>query len=360
MLADSPQLVGSDANVLANSRFFLSADTPIAASGSPIGHPLTPVSINPLENTTYTTRADGLPLLNSLPSAPVAIFFDVDGDTTTNVQPYDLDGNPTTFNAQEQNLIYQSWHDLAIYYAMFNVNVTTVQPNVSVTPTAWICWGINPYTTAGVSGVGVFPNTQPQSYAGGGFNLQVGDTLAHELGHNFGNWHTSEYDDLGNKIDEYSPALDLLHGPLMGGNPSHTPFSPINKWTIWHGGTNQQGQPDPGYILDNLAVIANALIPYTGGDGFRPDDFAGTAGSIAGATALTASGGGVTQSAVGVIERMTDVDTFSFTSAGGRYNIVAGRDVPSGVDLKMSIYDSNGTLIACQDGDPRATGHDGQ
>ena len=61
----------------------------------------------------------------------------------------------------------------------------------------------------------------------------------------------------------------------------------------------------------------------------------------------------MTQSAVGIIERLSDADAFSFTSSGGRYSITAGRDAPSGVDLKLSIYNSSGTLIASEDGDPR-------
>ena len=62
----------------------------------------------------------------------------------------------------------------------------------------------------------------------------------------------------------------------------------------------------------------------------------------------------MTQSATGIIERLTDADSFSFTSSGGRYSISAGRDAPSGVDLKLSIYNSSGTLLAVEDGDPRA------
>ncbi len=45
---------------------------------------------------------------------------------------------------------------------------------------------------------------------------------------------------------------------------------------------------------------------------------------------------------------------FSFNSTGGTYNISVGRDNPSGVDVKVSIFDANGNLLAFEDGDPRA------
>ncbi len=51
-----------------------------------------------------------------------------------------------------------------------------------------------------------------------------------------------------------------------------------------------------------------------------------------------------------IIERNTDVDAFSFTSAGGVYAISAAPDAPSGVDLKLEIYAADGTLMAATDG----------
>jgi hypothetical protein len=41
-------------------------------------------------------------------------------------------------------------------------------------------------------------------------------------------------------------------------------------------------------------------------------------------------------------------------AAAGQYLVSAARDVPSGVDLRLSLYDSGGTLLASQDGDPLA------
>ena len=99
-------------------------------------------------------------------------------------------------------------------------------------------------------------------------------------------------------------------------------------------------------------MIAGSIDAIDGaGDGYRPDDQLGT--STATATALTLVDS-TTQAKIGIIERLTDQDWYSFTSASGTYNILVGRDNPSPVDVKISIYNSAGTLIATDDRDPLA------
>src|SRR5690606_34974756 len=125
------------------------------------------------------------------------------------------------------------------------------------------------------------------------------------------------------------------HGPIMGIDYSGI----IHKWSWWHNATSSGNRT----LQDDIAVIAGRLNAYDGssGDGYRPDDHGGT---LASATALPYFG--ATQSIMGIVERMEDVDMFSFQSTGGRYSIVAGRDAPSGVDVKLSIYDAAGEMIA--------------
>src|SRR5262249_52300552 len=72
------------------------------------------------------TVASGLPQLSSLPGAPTAIFLDFDGDTTTATNAYTEDADPTTFNAAEQASITEAWRQMSIYFAIFDVNVTTI------------------------------------------------------------------------------------------------------------------------------------------------------------------------------------------------------------------------------------------
>lgn len=279
--------------------------------------------------------ANGLPDLHSLPGAATAIYLDFDGHGST-LGAYDVDGDPTTFNAAEAATITEAHRQTAVYFAMFDVNVTTVKPNLAAVPTAWIV--ISNDVTGGTSFVGKLPNTKPESWVSSDTARTRPSGIAHELGHNFGLKHQSDYDLQGNLTSEYSNGTDDLHGALMGVDYRQD----VNKWTFGH-------TDSPSTLQDDIAVIANVIKQYqpTGGDGFRADDYGGT---IATATALTASAGSRSQQ--GIIERMTDVDTFSFTTTGGGgavINVVPSK--PSGLDAKVEVFDAAGVLIAARDTD---------
>ncbi|MDZ4848074.1 MAG: zinc-dependent metalloprotease family protein [Pirellulaceae bacterium] len=278
----------------------------------------------------FSTLANGMPILNSLIDAPTAIFLDFDGDATTTTQAYDEDGDPTTFNTTEQNNIAEAWRQISTYFAMFDTNVTTV---ATTKPKAWLVSGND--ISGGYSYVNVFPNSKPQSFNQSSNVRTRVSGLAHELGHNFGLSHQGDYDLLGNRTKEYSSGYDSFHGPIMGVDYAQS----IHKWFIGHAGSASTLQND-------LSVIAGKIKPYqpTGGDGYRADDYGNT---IATATALNVSGGSQTIS--GIIERLNDVDAFSFESLGGGVDIAALADDPSGVDLKLDVFDAAGILLASQD-----------
>jgi autotransporter-associated beta strand protein len=290
--------------------------------------------LSTLDGTTTATAAaaDGLPDLHSLPGAPTAVYLDFDGNGST-LGAYDVDGNPATFNAAEAATVTETHRQTAAYFAMFDVNVTTVKPTV---PFAWIV--ISNDITGGSSYVGVFPNSKPESWVSSSTAESRVSGIAHELGHNFGLLHQSEYDLLGNKTSEYSNGYDPLHGSIMGVDYRQD----VHKWFIGHPSNSASA------LQDDVAVIAGVIKKYqpAGGDGFRADDFGGT---IATASALTATNG--LRSVAGIVERMTDTDTFSFITGGGGAVISVVPTKPSGLDAKVEVFDATGTLVAASDGD---------
>jgi hypothetical protein len=288
---------------------------------------------NPI--TDWDTAANGLPILNSLPGAPTAIYLDFDGDTGSKTNAYSEDTDTTTYNQTEQTHIVEAWRQISTYFAMFDVNVTTA---VTSLPKAWEMIGNGAGgSTGGYAFVGTFPNSSPQAFNESGNARSRESGMAHEVGHVFGLQHQSSYDALGVKTNEYISAVDSLHGAIMGVDYSGS----VHKWFIGHPSTSVTS------LQDDMAVIAGRIKSKepAGGDGYRPDDFGN---ALASATPLSVSGG--LQFASGIIERRTDVDAFSFTASDGGVSLAAVPDSPSGVDLKLEVYDSSGKLVAAKDG----------
>ena len=81
-----------------------------------------------------------------------------------------------------------------------------------------------------------------------------------------------------------------------------------------------------------------------GGDGYRPAVYGSTLDT---ATPLPVSG--PTQSISAILGRRTEADAFSFTTTGGAVVLDAVPDKPSGVALKLAVYDSSRTLLGVKD-----------
>jgi hypothetical protein len=284
----------------------------------------------------------GLPILHSLPGAPTAVYIDFTGGTYggTTYRPYDTDGDPTTFSPAEQAVITEAWRQMSSYFAIYNTDVTTQRPTV---PFAWEL--ITPSVSGGYSYVGVFPNSQPESFVNQTNAQSRVSGMAHEIGHNFGLQHQSDYDANGNKVNEYSSGFDALHGPIMGVDYARN----VHKWFLGHP-SNSATQ-----LQDDMAVIASRIHRYEGtrGDGFLPHTNGGTID-----TAVPLTVNGAVQSASGVIARRTDRDAYSFTSNGGPVTIDAVAPFPSALAVKLEIYQGDGTLLASQDVLPNAANND--
>jgi hypothetical protein len=290
---------------------------------------------------------NGLPLLHSHPSAPVAVYLDFDGGTWHGEKgPYDTDGDSATFSASEAADITNAWTEIASYFSMFDVDVTTEQPNTAIQPTAWTL--ISNDMSGGAASFG-FPSQGPTGANNSGDARNRTSGIAHEQGHVFHISHQAEFDLLGNLTRTYRTAQDNV-GSIMGVDYA----GKFAQWWLGH------PPGSPSTIHDDIAIIigqilANVPGSYTG-DGFHPDDFGGDLGTpTSGDTLLTPTGGVWTTP--GTIERMTDVDTFSFDWTGGhvavesraREGITNSQEVISSVGMDLYIFDSAGTLVGYDD-----------
>ena len=286
-------------------------------------------SVAPADISVAAVGPNGMPLLNSLPGAPTAVYLDFDGHGGNT--PYDTNGVPGTYDAAEQGVITEAWRHVASYFSMFYTNVTTVVPSV-------------PYSYSLISnshqGVGYsflqFPTTNPSAYNPSGDARGRQSGLAHEIGHNFSLAHQSDFDLLGNKTNEYSSGWDRLHGPIMGVDFAQD----IHKWFIGHPSNS------PSALQDDVAVIADKINNYSGGDGFRPDDVPNFSSSARTLSTDPATGA---QAASGIIERLADVDYYLFTNHGGTVRVDVVPPNPSALDAKVEVYAADGTLVAAAD-----------
>ncbi len=76
-----------------------------------------------------------VPAFSSDPGAPATLYLDFNGDVrnfgpygTITTPAYDIDGDTSTFSAQELSNIQHIWSGVAEKYSPFNVNVTTIDP----------------------------------------------------------------------------------------------------------------------------------------------------------------------------------------------------------------------------------------
>lgn len=348
------QIEASEQRCLLSNVTYMPSEIPPMPQGGPQGGP-------PGDKVALTN----LPVLNSRPGAPVSVILKVDGYTDDHpnwvsfrnrgtgpivTRAFDLDGDATTFNAEELRQIEEIWYRVSEDFAPFNINVTTIAPptlndfehvmviiggNNDWAPAAG-GWGqINGFSTGGANTNYVFSELFFNPH-------QIASASSHESGHTFGLLHQSVYDANGNKTAEYNPG-DANSAPLMGVGYGTT------RDTWWNGTSSASSTS----IQDDLAQLtrpANQTVQ------FRADDYGNTI-----ATAFQVPISGPAISIGGVLEQNGDVDVFRIEANTGPASFsvtgldlaqvygLAGLTPGTNTDLIIRLYDSNGVLIAEDD-----------
>jgi PKD repeat protein len=284
--------------------------------------------------------------LHSRPSAPVRIYLDFNGHTTTGTawngsygstivsQPLNYDGDVATFNAAERTVIGKVWAGVAEDFAPFNIDVTTQEPSIAdlsksdtsdtrfgirvvVTPTSFLSAG-------GVAYIGSFSwNSDTPAFCFGA-NYSYDDmvlVISHEVGHTFGLHH-----DGTSSAGYYSGHGSW--GPIMG-----APYGKrIAQWSKgeYTSANNQE---------DDVSKIA-AIAPYA------TDDFTDTMNS-----ALTIQ----SLSTQGVISSASDKDWVKFSFGGGTLGVKLEPAYSPNLDAAVEVW-RNGALV--QRIDPTTTSID--
>lgn len=288
-----------------------------------------------------------IPNLHSRPGATAKFFLDFDGNfdpvwgaySNITTPVYDRDGDAATFSDSELSTIQEIWQRVSEDFAPFNVDVTTQDPgnfSNNVGLRAAIGGNGSWYGSAGgVAYINTFTNYIANTVyvfsanLGNGNGKYVAEATSHEYGHALGLLHQSIYDAQGNLVATYSQG-DANLAPIMG-------VGYYSARSTWANGTTNS----PTTYQDNLAVVSNG----TNGFGYVADDHGNT--SFA-ASNLSVSGNN--RSGSGLIEQMSDVDYFAFSSGAGAVSLtVSAASVGANLDARIELRDAVGTLIAAAD-----------
>jgi hypothetical protein len=336
---------------------------------------------NPTNSTTFDFS--NVFKLSSNPYAKHTIYLDFDGSITegtswnntanpTIISPaYDTDNNAAVFSIAELKEIVSIWQRVTEDFAPFEVNVTTIAPNIEDlqhTNASDTRWGVRVLMTQNTNlatNAAVFGNiggiawmnsfdswTDTPVFAFNKGDNNAAMTASHEVGHSLGLDHDGQLDsnpnDTVNDAKGYHSGFGsgaTSWGAIMG-----APFG--KELTQWSKGDYQYADNQE----DDLAIITT-----NNGFGYRSDDHANV---FASATHLY-SEGGTKINAFGIIERNTDVDVFSFSTGAGNISLnvqAASRAYVadafnnynqqyleargSNLDLWAGIYRADGSLVA--------------
>jgi hypothetical protein len=308
--------------------------------------PLTAATPYPLDQTF---------LLHSDPTATKTIYLDFVGYAAAGTQwntdyhtasivtpPYSFEGDGT-FSDAELTRIQCIWERVVEDYIPFDVDVTTQDPgaaNLTKSGFGDTRWGIRVCiggsssdwfgsVAGGVSYVGSFnwasdtPDYVFPAQLLNGDEKDTAEAISHEVGHTLGLSH-----DGTNKVEYYEGQHTGPTGwaPIMGAGY----YEDLVQWS--------KGEyPNANNQEDDLAIITTQ-----NGFTYRTDDHGNTAATAAslgdvGAAPVTAHG---------IIERNTDVDCFSFTTAGGTLTLNVDPFYRSpDLNILATLYGPDGTTV---------------
>ena len=269
-------------------------------------------------------------LLHSKPSAPVVIYLDFTGHTTTGTAwnnsygstivsgPLNYDSNATTFNAAERTVIAKVWAGVAEDYAPFNVDVTTQEPNVEMlkkSSSTDVNYGIrvvitpNAFVSAGgVAYLGSFSwssDTPTFAFAANYAPDDIVEVISHEVGHTFGLRH----DGTTAGVEYFSGQGDWA--PIMGVGY----YKSVTQWSKGEY-TNANNKEDDTAVIAGIAPLVT-------------DDYADSQSSALMMTDLSMRG---------LISTPADKDWFSFSFGGGSLRVKATPAFYGNLDSAIEVY----------------------
>lgn len=293
------------------------------------------------------------PVRHSKPGAANVLYLDFNGGivngtawnsyygiSSWDCKPYDLDGDETTFDDNEQDKIILFWEFVAEDYAPFDVDVTTEEP--AVYPARTVGWAMITETTdkngancphygyGGIAYVNVFGGVSYPYYSPAWVkeysSTYTAEAAAHELGHNMGLYH----DGTSGSAYYHGHYNGLIYwGAIMGGGI--TPD--MSQWS--------KGEYyDANQTEDDLAIIAGKL-------GYRTDDHGNNNTT---ASSLNLVGTNIYDS--GYIETTGDPDVFEFMTGAGPVTLnarpykAASGDWGSNLDILLELQNDSGVIIA--------------
>ncbi|OHU88456.1 MULTISPECIES: M12 family metallo-peptidase [Pseudoalteromonas] len=310
--------------------------------------------------------------LHSNPSSNNKVFLDFDGGivsgrawgsgATFDSAPYDLDGDPNTFNENERARIHDIWNRMADDFAAFDIDVTTEAPVEFGPNVGWVLFTKDtdlsgyamPHQGAGgvayvnVWGRSNFTYYQPAfvyyNRLGSGVASYMAEAGSHELGHNLGLSHDgtstqSYYPGLGNDSDPSSWA------PIMGASY----YKNVTQWS--------KGEyPDANQNQDDIAIIATKLGMTIDTEGSSDNPVILQVDSQGGfsATNRQIDPDNVSTGNKGSVQ-VSDSDWFQFSVGSGPAEFIAipAWDVfprsnkrGANLDIGLNLYDSSGTVVA--------------